>query len=207
MIEMRGRQEEVQDWASHLEHLQAILIEFDADGALEESHLIRFFREGIKPSVKAQMEQRGLELDSWDKLVEKAIDAEAKASLQPVSIFHEMDQRCPRDDRPAHTGLTKSPAQAIGTWILEMSRTLPFNRVRLKIQTLCNVLRDSRMLAKPPARNLGGKRRSNTAKTRSGVGTQGLRLLPVGLRQRTLVTSPVSTVTGKVTMRISVLNP
>lgn len=34
------QQEEVQDWASHLEHLQAILLEFDADGALEESDLM-----------------------------------------------------------------------------------------------------------------------------------------------------------------------
>lgn len=75
------QQEGVQDWASHLEHLQPILIEFDADGAPEESDLIRFFREGLKPLVKAQMEQRGRELDSWEEIVEKAIDAEAKASL------------------------------------------------------------------------------------------------------------------------------
>ena len=32
--------EEVQDWASHLEHLQSILVEFDADGALVKSNLI-----------------------------------------------------------------------------------------------------------------------------------------------------------------------
>lgn len=81
--------------ASHLEHLQAILIELDADGAPEDSDLIRFFREGLKPLIKAQMGQRGRELDSWDELVEKAIDAEAKASLQPTSIIREMDQRCP----------------------------------------------------------------------------------------------------------------
>ena len=60
------QQEEVQDWASHLEHLQAILIEFDADRAPEEATLIRLFREGLKPSVKAQMEQRGREKDGWE---------------------------------------------------------------------------------------------------------------------------------------------
>lgn len=87
--------EEVQDWASHLEHLQAILIEIDADGAPEESDLIRFFQEGLKPSVKVQMEQRGRELDSWDELVEKAIDAEAKAGLQSPSILRETDQTLP----------------------------------------------------------------------------------------------------------------
>lgn len=77
------QQEEGQDWASHLEHLQAIIIEFDADGASDESALIWFFREMLKPSVKTQMEQRGGELDSWDEMVEKAIDAKAKTSLQP----------------------------------------------------------------------------------------------------------------------------
>lgn len=47
------QQEEVQNWASHLEHLQSILIEIDADGAPEESDLIRFFREGLKPLVNS----------------------------------------------------------------------------------------------------------------------------------------------------------
>ena len=48
--------EEARDWASHLEHLQSILLEFDTDEAPEESDLIRFFREGLKPSIKAQIE-------------------------------------------------------------------------------------------------------------------------------------------------------
>ncbi len=56
------------------------------------------------------MDQRGRELDSWDELVEKGIDAEAKASLQPQSILREMDQRCPRDNRPALTAVAKSQA-------------------------------------------------------------------------------------------------
>ena len=42
-------------------HLQSILLEFDADGAPEESTLIRLFREGLKPLIKAQMEQYGWE--------------------------------------------------------------------------------------------------------------------------------------------------
>ena len=104
------QQEEVQDWASHLEHLQSILIEFDADGAPEESTLIRYFRDGLKPSIKAQMEQRGREKDSWEELVEKTIDAEAKASLQPSSFVRDMDQRCPQGSRPAHATVAKLQA-------------------------------------------------------------------------------------------------
>ena len=107
------QQEEVQDRASHLKHLQSILLEFDADGAPEGSTLIRLFREGYKPSIKAQMEQRGREKDSWEELVEKTIDAEAKAGLQPSSFVRDMDRLCPQGNRPPHT-VAKS--QASSTW-------------------------------------------------------------------------------------------
>ena len=50
--------EEVQDWAAHLEYLQSILLEFDNAGAPGESYLIRFFREGLRLSIRAQMEQQ-----------------------------------------------------------------------------------------------------------------------------------------------------
>lgn len=102
--------DEVQDWALHLKHLQAILIEFDTDGAPEESDLIQFFCEVLKPLIKAQIEQRGRKLDNWDELVKKAIDAEAKASLQPDSILYGMDHRCPRGNCPAHITVAKSLA-------------------------------------------------------------------------------------------------
>ena len=58
------QQEEVQDWASHLEHLQSILMEFDAGGAPRESTLIRIFRDALKPLIAAQIEQCGRENDS-----------------------------------------------------------------------------------------------------------------------------------------------
>lgn len=83
--------EDVQDWAAHLEYLKSILHEFDDAGAPEEFYLIRFFREGLRPSIRAQMEQRGQELDSWAEIVEKAVDAEAKAGLQPASFIKEID--------------------------------------------------------------------------------------------------------------------
>lgn len=51
------------------------------------------------------MEQRGRELDSWDKLVEKAIDKEAKDNLQPLLLTRVMDHQCLRGNRPAHTTL------------------------------------------------------------------------------------------------------
>lgn len=58
------------------------------------------------------MEQRGRELDRWEELVEKAIDADAEAGLQPPSILPEMDHRCPRGNRPAHTTVAKAQASS-----------------------------------------------------------------------------------------------
>ena len=56
------------------------------------------------------MEQRGREHDSWEEFVKKAINAEAKASLQQLSILGEMDQHCPYGNRLAHSTMTKSQA-------------------------------------------------------------------------------------------------
>ena len=95
--------EEVQDWAAHLEYLQSILLKFDNSRAPEESYLICFFREGLMPSIRAQIEQRGYELDSWTEIVEKAVDAEAQASLQPISYIKDIDQQCLRGSRPNST--------------------------------------------------------------------------------------------------------
>ena len=44
---------EVQDWASHLEHLHSILVKFDTNKALVKSSLIQFLQEGIKPLIRA----------------------------------------------------------------------------------------------------------------------------------------------------------
>ena len=46
------------------------------------------------------MDIRDRELDSWDEVVDKTVDAEVKASLQAPSGTREMDSRCPRGQRP-----------------------------------------------------------------------------------------------------------
>ena len=91
----------VQDWAAHLEYLQSILIEFDSECAPEEGTMIRYFREGLRPSVRVEMEQRGRELDSFEELVKKAVDAKAKAALRPRSYACETDQYCLWGSRPS----------------------------------------------------------------------------------------------------------
>ncbi len=99
--------EEVQDWAAHLEHLQSILMEFDTDYAPSEGVLGRYFYEGLRPSIKLWIVEEGRELDGWDDLIKKATRAEAKAKIQGN---RDLDQRCPRGNRPIYTTIGKNPA-------------------------------------------------------------------------------------------------
>ena len=55
--------EEIFDWAAYLEHLQAVLQEFNPVATLNEEIIIRYFREGLRPSVQAQLDARGRDLD------------------------------------------------------------------------------------------------------------------------------------------------
>ncbi len=77
-----------------------MLKEFDPIGAPNETALIRYFREGLRPSIRAQLDHRGRDLDGWEEVVEKAGDAEAKANLQPPFYIRDIDARCPKGHRP-----------------------------------------------------------------------------------------------------------
>ena len=65
--------------------------------------MVRYFEEGLKPSIKAEMDQDASHLDDYEELVAKAVRAEAKAGLRPSSYVRETDQQVSRGNRPAHT--------------------------------------------------------------------------------------------------------
>ena len=81
--------EEVYNWASHLEQLQSIFIEFDPATAPTESTIVRYFEKGLKPSIKAKINQDATYLDNYKELVAKAERAKAKAGLRPSSYIRE----------------------------------------------------------------------------------------------------------------------
>ena len=107
--------EEVYDWASHLEHLQSILMEFDPAAAPTESTMVRYFEEGLKPSIKAEIDQDATHLDDYEELVLKAVRAEAKAGLRPSSYVREADLQVLRGSRPTHTTAHKVQTQGAVT--------------------------------------------------------------------------------------------
>ena len=61
--------------------------------------MIRYFRKGLRSSIRAQLDVRDRALDSWKKAVKKAVNAEAKAMLQSSSNTRDMDSRCPQENR------------------------------------------------------------------------------------------------------------
>ena len=61
--------------------------------------MIRYFWEGLRPSIQAQLDAQGRDLDSWEEAVEKTVNAETKASLQSPAIARDINSRC-RENRP-----------------------------------------------------------------------------------------------------------
>ena len=58
--------------------------------------MIRYFRDDLRPSIQAQLDIRNWDLDFWDEVVDKTVNAKAKASLQAPSETREMDSWCPQ---------------------------------------------------------------------------------------------------------------
>lgn len=52
MGDSQHQKEEVQDWTTHLKHLQSILVEFDADYAPQKGQLGHIFYDGFCLSIK-----------------------------------------------------------------------------------------------------------------------------------------------------------
>ncbi len=80
----------------YLEHLQAVLKKFDSNDASNETTLIRYFWEGLRLFIQAQLDNRRRDLDPWEEVGEKASDLEAKANLQPPFYVRDIDARFPK---------------------------------------------------------------------------------------------------------------
>ena len=62
--------------------------------------MIQYFQEGLWHSIQAQLDIRDRDLDSWDEVVDKTIDAEAKASFQALFGIREMNSQCLQGQQP-----------------------------------------------------------------------------------------------------------
>ena len=73
--------------------------------------MVRYFEKGLKPSIKAKMDQNVIHLDNYKELVAKAVRVEAKTSLQPSSYIRETDIQILQRSRPIQTTAHKVQMQ------------------------------------------------------------------------------------------------
>ncbi len=99
--------EEVQDWAVHLEDLQSILLEFDANNAPGESQLGRTFYDRLRPSIKLWIVNIEENMP-WDNLIRGANKAEVRAKIQGST---HLDQWCPKGKQPLKMSLNSRDNQ------------------------------------------------------------------------------------------------
>ena len=137
----------VQGWAAHLEYLLSILIEFDSEWAPKEGTMIWYFREGLCPSVKGKMEQRGQELNSFKELVKKASNAKAKAALWPHFYACKTDQHCLRGSQLS-TAKTSTQGQPMKDPRVEESKSRPQKSKAPALQRSTNNAENSKQVWK-----------------------------------------------------------
>ena len=77
--------------------------------------MVRYFEEGLKPSIQAKMDQDATHMDNYEELVLKAVRAEAKAGLRPSSYMREADLQVLRGSQSTHTTAHKVQTQGMVT--------------------------------------------------------------------------------------------
>ena len=60
------------------------MIEFYSEYAPEERTMIQYFQKNFRPLVQIEIELRSHELDSFEKIVEKAVDGQSQGRAQAL---------------------------------------------------------------------------------------------------------------------------
>ena len=69
--------------------------------------MICYFQEGLKPSIKVKIEQQDWESVNFEEMVQKAVNAKAKAGLRSTTMVRDSDIRCSRGHRPSNNTTSK----------------------------------------------------------------------------------------------------
>ena len=85
-------------------------MEFDPSIVSTESTMVRYFEEGLKPSIRDEIDQ---DTDDYKELVVKAVRAQAKLGLQPSFYMWKTDIHILWGSRPAHTTVHKVQTQGV----------------------------------------------------------------------------------------------
>ena len=73
--------------------------------------MICYFWEGLKPSLKVEIEQQNREAMDFEEMVQKVVNAEAKVGLRSSAMVRDSDIRCPQSHRFSNSTASKVQTQ------------------------------------------------------------------------------------------------
>ena len=62
-----------------------MLLQYNLVGTPTKSTMLRYFQESLKSSILAELKYQDLELESFNKMVKKAVDTKVKLAIRPHS--------------------------------------------------------------------------------------------------------------------------
>ena len=93
------------------------MVEFDPRCASTKDVLCRHFYKGLRPSIRLWIDKEGQDLDGWNALIKKAIQAKAKAKIQ-ASASRDLDQQCHQRNQSVHILSAKAQAHLVkDSWV------------------------------------------------------------------------------------------
>ena len=77
--------------------------------------MVKYFKEGLKQSIKAKIDQNATHLNNYEELIAKTVKAKAKAGLRPSFYVQEANLQVLQGSRPTHTTIHKVQTQGAVT--------------------------------------------------------------------------------------------
>lgn len=78
-----------------------MLKEFNLVSTPNGDVLIRYFWNGLRPSIRSQNNECGQDLDTWQETIKKAINLKVKTARLPQSLVRDMDNQYLWENWPA----------------------------------------------------------------------------------------------------------
>ena len=73
--------------------------------------MICYFRKDLKPSIKVEIKKQDREFTNFEEMVQRAVNAEANASLRSSTMVRDSDVRCLKGHRPSYNTFSKVQTQ------------------------------------------------------------------------------------------------
>ena len=75
--------------------------------------MICYFRKGLKPFIKVEMEQQDRESMDFEEMMQRAVNAESKAGLKSSTMVRDLVIHCPRSHCSSNSTASKVQTQGI----------------------------------------------------------------------------------------------